>query len=169
MAKKLIDIDLDVLARAMEVSGASTYKEVVNAGLREIIAAPAPPPGARPPADRAFPGPGTSGHRRPGDHRLGMAAVARYLLDTSAWSRRNDPVVARRVTPLMGAGLIATCSVLDAEALYSTRSPGEYAGIWADRFEAFEFLTADQEVWDRVLEVQRQLALRSMTRAVGYR
>lgn len=38
MAKKLIDIDLEVLARAMEVSGASTYKEVVNAGLREIIA-----------------------------------------------------------------------------------------------------------------------------------
>ena len=38
MAKKLIDIDIELLERAKELIGAETYKETVNAGLREIIA-----------------------------------------------------------------------------------------------------------------------------------
>lgn len=38
MAKKLIDIDLELLERAKEILGAETYKETVNAGLREVIA-----------------------------------------------------------------------------------------------------------------------------------
>lgn len=32
---------------------------------------------------------------------------------------------------------------------------------------AYEFLVTDQEVWDRALDVQRELAARSTTRAVG--
>lgn len=38
MAKKLIDIDVELLERAKEILGAETYKETVNAGLREVIA-----------------------------------------------------------------------------------------------------------------------------------
>ncbi|MDN5933396.1 MAG: type II toxin-antitoxin system VapB family antitoxin [Pseudonocardia sp.] len=38
MAEKLVDIDPQLLARAMEVSGATELDEIVNAGLREIIA-----------------------------------------------------------------------------------------------------------------------------------
>jgi Arc/MetJ family transcription regulator len=38
VAKKLIDIDIELLERAKEIIGAETYKETVNAGLREIIA-----------------------------------------------------------------------------------------------------------------------------------
>lgn len=57
--------------------------------------------------------------------------------------------------------------MLDAEALFTSRSPSDYDEMRAERFEAYEFLTADQHVWDRVLEVQRELALRSMTRSVG--
>lgn len=38
MAKKLVDIDTELLERAKEIIGADTYKETVNAGLREIIA-----------------------------------------------------------------------------------------------------------------------------------
>ncbi|MDN5933397.1 MAG: PIN domain-containing protein, partial [Pseudonocardia sp.] len=49
--------------------------------------------------------------------------------------------------------------MLDAEALFTTRSP--------HRYEAYEFLPADQGIWDRVLEVQRGLARRSMICAVG--
>ena len=93
--------------------------------------------------------------------------TAQYLVDTSVWARRRQPAVAARVTPLIAAGLVATCSVLDAEALYSTRSPAEYEQIRRDRRAAYEFLVADQEVWDRALEVQRLLAGRSMTRSVG--
>jgi predicted nucleic acid-binding protein len=93
--------------------------------------------------------------------------IARYLVDTSVWARRRQPAVAARVVPLIGAGLVATCSVLDAEALYSTRSPEEYERVREDRRAAYEFLAADQDVWDRALDVQRELARRSMTRAVG--
>ena len=32
---------------------------------------------------------------------------------------------------------------------------------------AYEFLVTDQEVWNRALDVQRELAAGSMTRAVG--
>ena len=93
--------------------------------------------------------------------------IARYVVDTSVWARRRQPTVAARVTPLIGAGLVATCSVLDAEALYSTRSPAEYEQVRRDRRAAYEFLVTDQEVWDRALDVQRQLAGQSMTRSVG--
>ena len=96
-----------------------------------------------------------------------MALTARYLVDTSVWARRRHPAVAARVIPLIGAGLVATCSVLDAEALYSTRSPADYEEIRQERRAAYEFLVTDQEAWDRALDVQRQLAARSMTRAVG--
>jgi predicted nucleic acid-binding protein len=96
-----------------------------------------------------------------------VALIARYLLDTSVWARRRQPGVAPRVAPLIGAGLVATCSVLDAEALYTTRSPAEYEQVRRDRRAAYEFLVTDQEAWDRALDVQRQLAARSMTRAVG--
>lgn len=94
-------------------------------------------------------------------------AVARYLVDTSVWARREDDTVSLRLAPLIGSGLVATCSVLDAEALFTTRNPRHYDEVRVNRHEAYEFLTADQEVWDRVLDVQRHLALRSMTRAVG--
>jgi predicted nucleic acid-binding protein len=96
-----------------------------------------------------------------------MALIARYLVDTSVWAGRQQPGVAVRVVPLIGAGLVATCSVLDAEALYTTRSPAEYEEVRRDRRSAYEFLVTDQEAWDRALDVQRQLAARSMTRSVG--
>ena len=41
MAKKLIDVDVDALEEAKRILGAATYKETVNAGLREVIAAAA--------------------------------------------------------------------------------------------------------------------------------
>ncbi len=34
MAKKLIDIDIELLGRAKEIIGAETYKDTVNAGPR---------------------------------------------------------------------------------------------------------------------------------------
>ena len=41
MAKKLIDVDTDALDEARRILGTKSYKETVNAGLREIIAAEA--------------------------------------------------------------------------------------------------------------------------------
>ena len=41
MAKKLVDIDVDTLEEARRILGVESYKDAVNAGLREIIAAAA--------------------------------------------------------------------------------------------------------------------------------
>ena len=41
MAKKLVDIDVAALDEARRILGATSNKETVNAGLREIIAAAA--------------------------------------------------------------------------------------------------------------------------------
>jgi Arc/MetJ family transcription regulator len=41
VAKKLVDIDVDALEEARRILGVDSYKDTVNAGLREIIAAAA--------------------------------------------------------------------------------------------------------------------------------
>lgn len=41
MTKKLVDIDVEILEEAKRILGLDSYKETVNAGLREIIAAAA--------------------------------------------------------------------------------------------------------------------------------
>jgi predicted nucleic acid-binding protein len=76
-------------------------------------------------------------------------------------------VVAERLGPLISGGHVATCSVLDAEALYSTRTHAEYQLERFERRTGYEFLIMDQRVWDRALDVHGQLSARGMTRAVG--
>jgi len=44
-----------------------------------------------------------------------MAAVARYLADTSALARLRHPPVAEMLGPLIEAGLVATCGVIEFE------------------------------------------------------
>ena len=41
MAKKLVDIDIEALEEARQILGGTSYKDTVNAGLREIIASQA--------------------------------------------------------------------------------------------------------------------------------
>jgi hypothetical protein len=41
MAKKLVDVDVEALEEARRILGVETYKDTVNAGLREIIASAA--------------------------------------------------------------------------------------------------------------------------------
>jgi predicted nucleic acid-binding protein len=75
--------------------------------------------------------------------------------------------VADRVVPLLSAGLLATCAVLDLEALYGARSPGEYRAVRADRRPAYEHLPTEDEDWQRALEVQAALAEVGRWRGVG--
>ena len=96
-----------------------------------------------------------------------MALIARYLVDTSAAARMVDPVVARVITPLINHGVVATCASLDAEALYSARSPTEYEQIREDRRQAYEYLPTDDRHWQRAFDVQRALARSGRHRAVG--
>ena len=96
-----------------------------------------------------------------------MAVVARFIIDTSAAARMRLPVVADRLEPLITGGLVATCATLDAEALYSARSPGEYEQVRADRREAYEYLPTDEGHWERAFDAQRILARTGRHRAVG--
>lgn len=93
-------------------------------------------------------------------------AVARYLADTSALARLHRPEVAARLRPLLEHGLVATCSSIDLEVLYSCRSPQEYEQVLAER-SGFERLDTDQGDWDRAVGIQRRLAAASRLRAAG--
>ncbi len=72
-----------------------------------------------------------------------------------------------RIEPLINGGVLATCATLDAEALYSARSPGEYEQIRADRHGAYEYLPTNDEHCQRAVAAQRELARTGQHRAVG--
>jgi predicted nucleic acid-binding protein len=96
-----------------------------------------------------------------------VAVIARFLIDTSAAARMRLTAVAERLEPLITGGLVATCATLDAEALYSARSPGEYEQVRADRREAYEYLSTDDSHWQRAFDAQRLLARTGWHGAVG--
>lgn len=96
-----------------------------------------------------------------------MAVIARFLIDTSAVSRMRLTAVADRLEPLITGGLVATCAPLDAEALYSARTPEEYEQVRADRRDAYEYLPMDDDHWTGAFDAQRVLARTGRHRAVG--
>lgn len=93
-------------------------------------------------------------------------AVARYLADKSAYARLHHATVRDRLWPLIEHGHVATCSLVDLEILFSTRSAADYDRVRAER-RGFEQLLIEQVDWTRALDVQAELARRSQTRAVG--
>jgi predicted nucleic acid-binding protein len=96
-----------------------------------------------------------------------VAVIARFLIDTSAAARMPLAAVADRLEPLITGGVVATCAALDAEALSSARSPGEYEQVRADRREAYEYLPTDDVHWQHAFDAQRTLARTGRHRAVG--
>lgn len=83
-----------------------------------------------------------------------MAAVARYLADKSALARLHLGEVRSALAPLIEAGLVATCAVIEFEVLWSTRSPEEFATIRRDRTIGYEWLATEDSDWRRALKVQ---------------
>jgi len=96
-----------------------------------------------------------------------VAVIARFLIDTSAAARMQLAAVADQLEPLINGGLVATCATLDAEALYSARSPAEYEQVRADRRQAYEYLPTDDGHWLGAFDAQRVLARTGRHRAVG--
>lgn len=86
-----------------------------------------------------------------------MAAVARYLADTSALSRMHLPEVAHLLAPLIEAGLIATCAIIEFEILWSTRSPQDFETVRHDRGLGYEWLATEELDWRRAIDVQAML------------
>jgi predicted nucleic acid-binding protein len=97
-----------------------------------------------------------------------MAAVATHLADTSALARLGQPVVAAVLGPLIEAGLVATCGVIEFELGWATRTSAEFDQIRADRDAGYEWLSTQDEDWRRALDVQATLWRSGRVRAVGF-
>ena len=97
-----------------------------------------------------------------------MAAVASHLADTSALARLRHPAVAATLVPLIEAGLIATCGVMEFELGWAARTSAEFDQVRADRDRGYEWLATHDEDWRRALEVQGALGRPGKARAVGF-
>jgi predicted nucleic acid-binding protein len=97
-----------------------------------------------------------------------MAAVASHLADTSALARLHYGEVAGVLGPLIEAGLVATCGVIEFELGWATRAPAELDQVRADRDAGYEWLPTHDEDWHRALEVQAALWRSGRIRAVGF-
>jgi predicted nucleic acid-binding protein len=92
--------------------------------------------------------------------------VAVYLADKSALTRRETrPEVREVVEPLLLAGRIATCGIVDLELLFSAPDPETYAEL-ARVLRALPRVPVTEPAVDRALEVQGLLAAGSQHRAV---
>jgi predicted nucleic acid-binding protein len=97
-----------------------------------------------------------------------MAAVASYLADTSALARLRHTAVALVLSPLIEAGLVATCGVIEFEVGWAARTADEFDEVRADRRAGYEWLATHDEDWHRALEIQRLLWRGGRIRAVGF-
>lgn len=92
--------------------------------------------------------------------------MAAYLADTSALTRRGTRAEVRSVVePLVLAGRIATCGIVDLELLYSATDPAIHAEL-AVALRAMPRAPVTEAVVDRAIEVQGQLAMTSQHRSV---
>ena len=96
-----------------------------------------------------------------------MAAVASYLADTSALARLRHEAVAEVLGPLIEAGLVATCGVIEFELGWATRTGAEFALLRADRDAGYEWLAIHDQDWRRALDVQGALWRGKQIRSVG--
>lgn len=93
--------------------------------------------------------------------------MATYLADKSAWTRRDTrPAVREAFEPLLLAGRIATCGIVDLELRYSARDKKGYAYL-AERLRSIPRVPITEAIVDRALEVQAMLATTSQHRSVS--
>lgn len=95
-----------------------------------------------------------------------MSLEPAYLADKSALTRSDTrPSVQAVIEPLLLAGRIATCGIVDLELLYSAPSPSTYSEL-ATALRSMPRVAITEEIVDRALAVQASLASRSQHRAV---
>jgi predicted nucleic acid-binding protein len=92
--------------------------------------------------------------------------VPTFLADKSALTRRDTrPEVREVLEPLLVAGEIATCGIVDLELLYSARDRATYRSL-VEALRGMPRAPVDEAAVDRALSVQAMLAERSQHRAV---
>jgi hypothetical protein len=93
-------------------------------------------------------------------------AVARYLVDKSAWARADKSAVRDALQSMLIRGLVGTTGIIDLEMLYSARSGDEHDRV-QQRRQAFEWFPTTDEVVSRAIEVQNSLAHKGCHRALS--
>ena len=83
-------------------------------------------------------------------------ALSGWLVDKSAAARSGDERVGAQLSDL--AGSLYLCPVGQLEQLYSARSASDYDALDADLRDAFTVVAAPPDVFDRALDLQRDLA-----------
>ena len=83
-------------------------------------------------------------------------AVKGWLLDKSAAARAGQKGIGEQLAEL--AGSMFLCPIGELEQLYSARSAKDYDILRADLSDAFEIVSAPPDVFDRALDLQRDLA-----------
>lgn len=92
--------------------------------------------------------------------------MATFLADKSALTRSDTrPEVREVLEPLLLAGEVATCGIVDLELLYSATSRATYRAL-AEALRGMPRVEMDEDCVRRALEVQSMLAERSRHRAV---
>jgi predicted nucleic acid-binding protein len=80
--------------------------------------------------------------------------------------RQTRAEVREALDPLLRSGEVATCGIVDLEALYSASSPAVY-GTTAAALGEMPRATVDEQCMIRALEIQALLAERSQHRGVS--
>src|SRR4029077_6981778 len=89
-----------------------------------------------------------------------------FLADKSALTRRETrPEVREVLEPLLVAGEIATCGIVDLELLYSARDRATYRSL-VEALRGMPRAPLDEDAVNRALSVQAILAERSQHGAV---
>jgi hypothetical protein len=89
-----------------------------------------------------------------------------WLLDTSAIAISARPQVLRRLRPMLRAGVLYTCPVLDLEALAVARTPEAYRKLAIERRAAYQAVAITGSIGERALKLQARLARRAHFRAI---
>lgn len=92
----------------------------------------------------------------------------RFLLDTSALVRLlRDTTVQARWEQQITAGLVAVCSVVELEMLYTARSKADRDELVGLLGAAFAWVAMPERVFVRAGEVQEALTARGAHRSAG--
>lgn len=89
-----------------------------------------------------------------------------FIVDKSALARLLQPTVDRRLAPLLIAGDVATCGIVDLELLYSARTHADFVQVLADR-RSLPSVDIEQADCERAIEVMERLSRRGKHRGTS--
>jgi predicted nucleic acid-binding protein len=93
-----------------------------------------------------------------------VAVTPRFLIDNSAYNRLKYSSVQDRIHPLLSAQLVATCAIIELEALFSATGKADYEQLQSQRGAILTYLETDESDFQQALTVQHELAKKSQHR-----